>query len=350
MSNEIKIVQFDESLKESFFDFAKLVHPHEKDLAQRMEWFSFGNMDNPPQGNSPGLLTMTTDGEVIGQFLMRPFGFHIRQQEFTGHFGYDFFVKQEYRSRGAGALLFVQGVRMYGPFIGVGLTSIVEKISKAAGVQTIGLLKKFIWLKNPVGLGGQLLKHHLIKNPVDPQKQKASEDGVFPETVEASGRKFQRCVQPPEEFGPSCPDETLEPVRSHEFLKWRFFETPRPYGVYISRDYEASLLLVVRRATYQGMRLLLVVDHRFPQGKIESLDTILQAAKAVAADAGLDGVVIASTYLPLEEPLKREHFIAAGKPSSVIAYLPREDFSPPVTSIHLTMADSDLDFNFGDDR
>ena len=108
--------------------------------------------------------------------------------------------------------------------------------------------------------------------------------------------------------------------------------------------------MVVRGVSFQGMRLLLLVDHRFPMGKFESLDIILQAAKSLASTAGLDGVVTAATYLPLEEPLKREHFIPTGKPPPVIAYPPSVAFSLAVTSIPLTVADSDLDFSFGDDR
>jgi hypothetical protein len=100
---------------------------------------------------------------------------------------------------------------------------------------------------------------------------------------------------------------------------------------------------------YQGMKLLLVVDYRFPPGQWKSLDTILIAAKAIAADVRLDGVVMSSTYAKVEEALTREHFMAAGKPSSVIAYLPNDEFSPAVTSIFLTMADADLDFSFGED-
>lgn len=349
MSNEIKIGQFDESIQEGFLDFAKRVHPQEINLDERMKWFSLGNRGPLSNSYPTGLVTSTTEEEVIGQFLMRPFGFHLRQKEFTGYFGFDFFVKEEYRWRGAGALLFMQGVRMYVPFVGVGLTAIVEKISKAAGVQTIGIWKKFIWVKSPVALGGQLL-NRWTKNSADSKKEKSQIEISFPETVEASGRKFQRCSIPPEDFGPSCSEETLEPARSSEFMKWRFFDSPRQYGVYVSREHGLSLLLVVRGVSFQGMRLLLLVDHRFPMGKTESLDIILQAAKSLSSAAGLDGVVTASTYLPHEEPFKREHFIATGKPSSVIAYLPSVDFSPAVTSIHLTVADSDLDFSFGDDR
>ena len=348
MSTDIRITELNPSLKKAFFDFARLVHPKEPGIVQRMEWFTFGNPNQASKKILPGLATVITDGEIIGQFLMSSFEFQVRQKKFTGHFGYDFFVKEEYRSRGAGALLFVQGVRMYKPFIGVGLTNVVEKISKAAGIQTIGSLKKFIWVRNPMSFGGQLLKRRIMKNSGDEKKSPMSE--IFPDVVDVSGFKFQRCSSPPEGLGPSCSDETLEPVRSQAFLRWRFFDTPWRYHVYINGDHEAPLFLVVRNAFYQGMRLLLIVDHRFPTGKLECLDIILRAAKKIAADAHLDGVVMASTHAQIEDALNRERFMAAGKPSSVIAYLPSDEFSPSVTSIGLTMADSDLDFNFGEDQ
>ena len=348
MSTDIRITELNPSLKKAFFDFAKLVHPNEQGIIQRMEWFTFGNPNQSSQKSLPGLATVITDGEIIGQFLMSPFEFQIRQKKFTGHFGYDFFVKEEYRSRGAGALLFVQGVRMYKPFIGVGLTNVVEKISKAAGIQTIGSLKKFIWVRNPMAFGGQLLKRSLIKDSGDEKKAFVNE--VLPDAVEDSGLKFQRCSSLPEGFGPSCSDEALEPVRSQTFMRWRFFDSPRRYHMYIDRDHAVPMFFVVRNAFYQGMRLLLIVDHRFPAGKVEYLDMILRVAKKIAADAHLDGVVMASTHALVEGALIRERFMAAGKPSAVIAYLPSEDFSPPITSINLTMADSDMDFSFGEDR
>ena len=347
MSTEIRIDQLDPKLKEEFFDFAKLVHPKEKGLRERLEWFTFRNPLRPSDKALPGLAIATSENEVIGQFLMSPFEFQVRQKKITGYFGYDFFMKEEYRSRGAGALLFVQGVRMYKPFIGVGLTHVVEKISKAAGIQTIGILKKFIWVKNPVSFGGQLLKQRWIKSPEEGKK--IPMDGDFPDVVDVAGLKFQHRSSMPEGLDLVCPDEVLEPVRSADFLRWRFLESPWQYHVYVNRDQGAPLFLVVRKAMYQGMKLLLVVDYRFPPGQWKSLDTILSAAKAIAADTRLDGVVMSSTYAKVEEALMRERFMAAGKPSSVIAYLPNDEFSPAVTSIFLTMADADLDFSFGED-
>ncbi len=344
MSNEVRIVQWDETLKQGFFDFARFVHPKEDGLKERMQWFTFGAKLAEANTNLPGLAIVKDNGEIIGQFMMSPFEFHLRQKKYVGYFGYDFFVKEEYRSRGAGALLFVQGVRVYAPFIGVGLTHIVEKISKAAGIQTIGLLKNFVWMRNPVSLSSQFLKPRLVKSP--PENVKPDSEAVFPNEVDISGLKFERSNSVPEDLAASCSDEVLEPVRSAEFLKWRFWDCPWAYGVYINHNSVGPLWLVVRAVSFQGMRLLMVVDHRFPSAKPESVEIILKAAKRISEDAHLEGVVVASTHVPMEDVLKREGFLAAGRPSSVIAYLPSEEFSPPVKSIHLTMADSDLDFIF----
>lgn len=346
MSTGIQIIQIDPKERQEFFDFAKLVHPQEKGYKERLEWFAFRN---PLQAadKSPGLVTIISEKEVIGQFLMSPFEFRIRQKIHRGYFGYDFFVKEEYRSRGGGALLFMQGVRMYKPFIGIGLTPVVEKISKAAGIQTIGLLKKFIWMKNPLGLGGQFLKQRLMKGFEDKNKSTVQHD--FPDHVEVPGWKFLHTTSMPAGLDPVCPDEVIDPVRSGHFLQWRFAESPWKYHGYLSDDPRTPVFFVVRPAVYQGMRLLLIVDYRFPSYKWECLDVVLAAAKVIAQEARLDGVVISSTYDKVEEAVVRERFMAAGRPSAVIAYLPREEFFPPVGAACLTMADADLDFSFGEE-
>lgn len=344
MSNEVSIVRWDDPLKQKFFDLASLVHPKEQGLTDRMKWFTFGNPVVPPDISLPGLAIVTADGEVIGQFLMCPFEFYLRQKKHIGYFGYDFFVKEEYRSQGAGALLFVQGVRMYAPFVGVGLTHIVEKISKSAGIQTVGFLKKFIWVRNPVTLGSQLLKQRSIKNLNG--KTKPEPDPVLPLEVDIFGLKFQHAVSLPDDLPLSCGDEVLEPARSREFLKWRFWDCPLAYSVYIHHDPTALLWFVVRVVSYENMNLLLIVDHRSPMIKPGSFEIILKAAKRISEDARLDGVIMASTYVPMEEALKREGFQATGRPSSVITYLPSDEFNVPVNAISLTMADSDLDFSF----
>ncbi len=344
MSNEVRIVRWDDPLKQKFFDFAQCVHPKEQHLKDRMQWFTFANPVVVPDTSLPGLAIVTADSEVIGQFLICPFEFQLRQKKHIGYFGYDFFVKEEYRTQGAGALLFVQGVRMYAPFVGVGLTHIVEKISKSAGIQTVGLLKKFIWVRNPVTLGSELLKQRSIKDLNG--KKKPSSDPVLPQEVDIFGLKFQHSVSLPNDLPMSCGDEVLEPARSREFLKWRFWDCPWAYSIYIHHDPSAPLWLVVRTVSYENMNLLLIVDHRSPLVKPGSFEIILKAAKRISEDGRLDGVVMASTYAPMDEILKREGFQVTGRPSSVIAYLPSDEFDVPVKAISLTMADSDLDFNF----
>jgi hypothetical protein len=346
MSSEIKIIQFDDALRKGFFDFSQLVHPKENSLKERMQWFTFNNPLAQSKSNLPGLVTITTDNELVGQFLMSPFEFLLRGKKHSGYFGYDFFVKEEFRSRGAGALLFVQGVRMYGPFIGVGLTPIVEKISKAAGMQTIGQLKRFIWVKNPLLLSGHLLKQRFMSGSSEADKTPSREP--LADSVTVSGVSFQLAESLIDGFGLCSSDETLEPVRSKEFLQWRFGDSPCRYHVYVQPKSPGPLYFAVRRTVYQGMKLLLIVDYRFPQGQWQTLDFILQAAKEIATQVQLDGVMMSSTCVPAEEALVRERFKTAGRTSSVIAYLPSQEFSPPVNSICLTVADSDLEFSLSD--
>lgn len=344
MSNEVRIVQWDDQLKQKFSDFTRLVHPHEQDLDKRMQWFTFANPALPPGCAVPGLVIVKGEEEIIGQFLACPFEFYLRGTKHLGYFGYDFFVREEYRSRGAGALLFMQGVRLYAPFVGVGLTPVVERISKAAGIQIIAILKKFLWVRNPVSLGSQLFKPRVIGNP---QEKQASVSGaVFPDVLDVSGLIFQRKDALPPELAPSTDDEVLEPSRSGDFLKWRFGDSPWSYCVYTHQASAEVLWLVVRPLYYQGMRLIFVVDHRFPSQRPASFEIILKAAKRICEDIHFDGVLVASTHLPIEEAFKREGFLVTGRPSSVITYLPSEQFTPAVKAIHLTAADSDLDFTF----
>ena len=331
----IRIVQFQEALRPGLFEFAKLVHPVENNLRQRLEWFIFENPHLENKNVVPGLFAVTPDNEIIGQFLMSPFECSFQQKKSLGYFGYDFFVKEEYRSQGVGAFLFVQGVRTFQPFLGIGVTQTVEKISAAANIKSAGSLKKFLWMRNPIAVGMHMVNQHLLKN------KSKDPDCVFPQSVEVSAHVFERCATVPEWWKDSTgPGDALDPGRSRAFLEWRFLKAPREYQLYFGE----GAYFAVRKALYQGLRLLVIVDCRHAGKTAGHLDVVLQAAKMIARQTKLDGVVMAVTCPQTEDILKQEGFFAAGRPSPVLTHVPGLSSDVPVC---VGMADADLDFSFG---
>jgi hypothetical protein len=334
---QIRIVPFHEALRPSLFEFAKLIHPAENNLRQRLEWFIFGNPYLENKNIVPGLFAVTPDNQIIGQFLMAPFEYSSGQERSVGYFGYDFFVKEEYRAQGVGAFLFVQGVRTFKPFLGVGVTQPVEKIAAAANIKSQGSLKKFLWMSNPFMVGLRVINQRLFKSKAkDP-------DCVFAPSVDIDGHIFDRCTTIPEWWNDSTgTGESLDPTRSRKFIEWRFLKSPRAYHLYFG---EGSYF-AVRKAVYQGLRLLLIVDCRHAGKTSGHPEIILRAVKALARQAKLDGVVMAATCPQTEEILEQEGFFTAGHPSPVLVNLPAS--VSPETPISLSMADADLDFSFGE--
>jgi GNAT superfamily N-acetyltransferase len=339
MTSPIRIVQFNETLRPGLLDFAALVHSSEKKIRHRLEWFIFSNPSLEKKHHAPGLFAVTPENKIVGQFLMSPCEIIFRHRKYLAYFGYDFFVHEEYRSQGVGALLFIQGVRAFQPFFGVGVTQPVEKIAQVAGLKSLGALRKFIWVNNPVSLGFNVINYRINKSSARDES-----DELFPESTPAGGFKFLLFRQLPDKYNDNrTQDDAIEIGRSRAFLQWRFFASPRKWYFYFSP--ECGTYFIVRRARYQGMRLLVVVDYRYPSGLHERLKVVLEAAKNIARQLNLDGVVMASTCGYTDDALRREAFFQAGRPSPVIASLPSQYPSLPLC---LTMGDSDLDFSFGE--
>jgi len=106
----------------------------------------------------------------------------------------------------------------------------------------------------------------------------------------------------------------------------------------------------VREVIYKGLYLLLVVDMKFPFNDLDSGSIILEGLQQLAKKLDTDGVIMISSNKKLDKLLRKYEFSDVGNPSPIVSNVFKQmnnlqGENPP---IHITMADSDLDLNFGD--
>lgn len=340
-SAEINISTFDENLLGRLAGFARQVHPRVADTGKRISWFSLGNPFLEGKGNSPALIALNRGGAIIGQFMLNDQEWHYKGLKNRGVFGYDFFVAENYRKSGIGALLLLKAVRGQKVFFGVGLTPAAEKLYRAAKISKIGELKKFLWVNRPFASAAHVLGHlfRFQMNAEDP-----SGSWSFPEIAGAGGLVFRLTrVSPTGKYDAYYDSEIIEFSRSEEFLRWRFFDSGMNYKFYLCADYYKPLFFVVRPLLRKGLKLLSLLDYKFPLKDENAWKLVLDTAKSIARKMGFDGLVSGGSCEFINRTFVREGFLPVGTPAPIVSTSRNSG-----AGIYLTLADADLDLNFGD--
>ncbi len=298
--------------------------------------FEFQVLRNPllESPDRPDVLIVTTDdGEMIGQVTLSPVEYRWQGSVARGYVGADLFVKEAHRSAPAGGAIALKIARGYSPFFSVGVSEVAEKVFTAVGIRTIGSLRKFLWLRGLRGLRG--LARAGMVNVTDapiPYPSRLTVDGATFERVETSALERLR-----EDVWAGA---TLQFDRAPDFLRWRFFSVPGTYTLY-ALEGDPRCFFAVRSARRRGLRVLALVDYRIATGALGQLALILRATKALAAVAKVDGVATMSSLEAFHREIRRAWFFPVGHPLPILSNL-----TPSVTSVLVTMADSDTDLRF----
>jgi len=346
---DLRIASLDLKHFSGLMDFAKIVHPGEADLADRVSWFSLGSPFLKEEDKLPALLALSED-KIIGQFMLNNQVWHFQDRIKEGFFGYDFFIKESYRKTGIGALLLIKAVRERSPFFGVGLTEAAERLYTAAKVERIGSLNKFLWPNRPFFCAAHILRRFIIRRGI---REESATNGLFPQSIMMEGSNFELLPSfPAGEYKPDYDPETIEFSRSAEFLNWRFFESRNiRYYFYYCLSNNQPLYFVLRKVFRKGLNLLSLVDYKVSFRDPDALRLIIKCAKKITRDLKLDGLFTASSVNNFSRVMKDEGFISVGKPAPIVSTVGSmlSSGSPErKNAIYITMADADLDLNFGD--
>jgi len=343
----IKIMPVDDSLTEKIAGFSKALYPQMNNLKDYIQWFSH---DAPfLKGRPiPGLLALSDENEIVGCYMFNHQEWYFQGGKYEGFIGYDFFVKKDFRKTGTGALLLIQSLRKYKPFIGLGMSATLERLYTVMKVKEIGKLEKFLWVNRPLSSVNHGLKYLFTRNF---RTQKPMRQEIFPKSLSRDEVSFNLLSRfPAESYKEYYDDSVVEFSRSAEFLDWRFFKRKNGYGFYYCQDGEYPLYFVVRPVSFKGLHLLLIVDYKIPLHEKKSWRLILRLSKKIARQLRFDGLITASSHMVFDNGLKSEGFFSIGRLGAIISTSANSlPLKPGLKSnIYVTMGDSDIDLNFGD--
>jgi len=323
---------------EEYMEFYQKVYPERKDAKERFLWQC---VKNPvlKDKNHPYVLLYYEGGNIVGQSILNPFMWHFRRKTYTDYFGIDWFLLENYRGP-IGSALAIKTIKERPHYFGIGFSEMAEKIWRHLGCREIGKVKKFIWFRTPL-ITLNMLKYYFVKYQGAKTRIKIPKRIMHKETefllAEDKG-KIQWKEHPWK--------DTVEFSRNMEFIRWRFFESIKPYYFYISSDKEKLAYFIVRESFTKGLHLLLLVDYRISQGDTETFNSIIKVSKKIAKINKMNGIYTASSHRFFDNILKKNFFFDTRRDS---LFLTNKKIDVPSNRIKkrdftfVTMADSDME-------
>ena len=200
----------------------------------------------------------------------------------------------------AGAALAFRTFKNFRPFFTIGATEVSDKLWLSLKARIIGNLDYFIWVRSPF-IPINMLRNILFKG----QSLKVS----FPEILNCGNFTFKICTSPPTHWKDSSwRGNTLQFARSHDFIKWRFFENERPYYFYMLDSPGLGTYFVCRTIMKRSLKILMIVYYRVSDEDSDGFEGILNAAKKLARAGKHDIIFTVSSHSYFDKILKKERF------------------------------------------
>lgn len=334
-----------------FLDFNRKAYPHRKNIKEHFNWWY---LDNPLLKDKDTLsvyLCVDDTERIIGQALFNLSKFHFQGETKQFYFGSDYYVLPGNRGV-AGILLSMKVLKKEIPFIGIGPTNAVGNLYLSYGLRSLGSTRTFVWFRNPLAIL-TLIKKALFRNRKDVSMSDLDDTShQLPEQL-SSQRIVFNLVNNLNNFVDYSWHDTVEFSRDSDFLKWRFFNDYRKYFCYASTTNSLAdkkmIYFVIRIGTWNGIKLLFLVDYKLPPGSIFEWKAILKLTKKIAKLNKCDAVVTVCSHVFFEKEAKKNCFIQIGKENLVITNLSlgiSDEIIKKRESIYTTMADSDQEFSF----
>lgn len=328
---------------DEFTRFNQTVYSSRKDVKKRFSWLIKENPLATDDDYSNVLLISKNDEEIVGQFVLIPFKCYYNDESWTGHWGIDWFVHGNYR--GHGPILVRRAIKNFDPYFAMGVSSAAKPVLEALRVKPIGSIAKYIWFRSPIP-AARLYADHILKRT--PKKPVSSvRQPTFPLSLTAGGIEFHLEKNLDGWKDPHWKD-TFTTSRPPEFLKWRFLEGYQDHRIYMSSDKKSYL--AVRMCFWRGLKILVLSDYRISYLNTKHAQAIMKASKLLASKMRLDGVITGSTHSFFDGEFKRARFRKIGNEGLIMTSAKlgiSDDNILKRNAAYVTMADCDVDLNFG---
>lgn len=293
------------------------------------------------------LIAENDENTVVGQYLIMPSEFKDGGKVCLSYWGMDYFVDEKYRSSQAGTVLAMKAVQLKCHFA-IGLTPISLKIHSALKEKVVGQMYKYFRINNYF-----IALYQYFSN-----KQRNINSYIFPDKIVVQGSTFIKIEDPEKVIDGDgyLNDHILEFSRDLKFLRWRFYNYKNKYIVYKclskANAEEKDSFFVLRPMIWKKMNCLLLVDYRFWIKDLNMFSKILSATKYISKELKIPVTVTGCTLPSLFHELKKNKFLKFGTKMDIVTNFEPvcKDINADADRIYVTYADSDCDFNYGDNN
>lgn len=338
------ITELDSKNYSYFVDFNRSVYPHRRQIENSLKY----RMSQNPYADDEfdNVILTKEDDIIIGQAIKMPSVFIYKNIVQASYWTMDYFVDPESRNSLAGLSIALEAVKLKNHFA-IGLTPESLAIHTALKEKMIGYMYKFYRIENYFKA---FFQYFSIK------KKKQINAGAAPDEIKVKDSVFLRVTDPKDIVSGEgfYNKDILEFTREEKFLRWRFFHHHDKYLVYRIKNGDNETLLtnyfVVRPMIWKKMRALLLVDYRFPVTDPEIFSLILSALKKLSGSINASVTVTGCTLPGLFPVLNMAGFRSFGNKMSIVTNF-KNIFNAnnnEQDELFITYADSDCDFNYGD--
>lgn len=324
----------------AFLPFYNAAFPERADLVSRFN-HEFHNPFLRGAHVPLGLLAFDK-GSLIGQLLIEASEYMCNGETNPCYVGYDFYVSEQHRPAGAGGVLAFEVIRRFRPFFGVGPIGAVKDMWLVLGMKIIGELWKYLWFRKSAMTVVSGIRGIAQRAPALWQER------AFPQIFRTPEGDFHENTIPETRNQAQTDSGLLSFTRKEEFIRWRFLDHPNRYSLF-TLDRMPSTFFVVRMVLWRGLRLLSLVDYRYPYDRPDLLNRIVDSAKRLAKAVWADGVITMSSHAQVDQVLRRSRFLKIGNPTAIVADIPSvldPDRIVARKAVLATMTEADVDLLF----
>lgn len=338
----LSVVKLLQSQEREFIDFNLSLYPKRANaLGQIYYKFQLQNK----QRIISHLIAIDND-KIVGQIILLPTSCFYYSNKFNCVFACDYIVHPDYLNTGVGVKLLQKTIKQHVHF-GIGVSYMSKRLHLVLKEKHVGDVIKYLFTKNIMSFFFATINTYLKFNIRKVPSAICWPQNFYHNTFSAERTKslpFHNSV---------LKADLIEFSRNSEFMKLRFEPFKFKYSYYQLFDNKQVVGYVILRVElWRGMKVLIISDYRF-NGESQIIDFILNIAKKIMRSNNLDSVLFGSSLKIIDDRLIANNFRKVGLPSEIFTNLPlKDDWETKAVERNLifaTPADSDFEFNLGDE-
>lgn len=326
----IKLVKNHNTIKEAVLNFNQKQSPNRNMI---LEYFDYRFEENPFANEENSSVFAIENNEVIGQILLMNSEIRIKNETKKCVWGMDYVVSENHRRGPTGVGILRKAIKDSN-HIGYGLSEESLKVHLALKADKIAYYQLFFQPR--IKAFYKLSKYKLFKTSTQCSHTSIWKEhiGEFLLSKDANFRK--------ERYNNY---NYIEPIRSIEFIHWRYFYKEKKYAVYFYPKDSGQTYFTVRIVDFKGLKVLLLLDYRFKELNEQYYRKTVNAVIQLTDENNLDGIVTSSSIGSFSNFLKRKLFIPSRTGEIVSNFITKQHLES-CKGIMITLADSDGEFYF----